>query len=277
MNDPEKPLPDHLQRLLKNSPTHTPPERFYQRVLGRIEERQRPVVLFAHWPKMAAAACAVLLTVVVVRHEKETPLETVSPSVAVKEEAMVSNPLPVAPAHQGVAFKDSPAPIAKKARAVTGFVAQAPSADMDRADEVSARRENVALGLSAAGASVAQPREWNGASSGIKDRREVIVRNAADWESLWRQHAVVFVPQPDTPYVDFSRDMVVGVWTGNKPSTGYAVRIVDVRDEGTRQRVIYQEIAPTAGMATGAALTQPYILRVIPRSDDPVRFEIRAD
>ena len=56
------------------------------------------------------------------------------------------------------------------------------------------------------------------------------VRDRDAWASLWRAHA----PRRPAPAVDFSREMVVGVFMGTRPTAGFAVEIVGYRDSGER-------------------------------------------
>jgi hypothetical protein len=55
-----------------------------------------------------------------------------------------------------------------------------------------------------------------GDQSNIDTRREVVVRTAADWQKLWQQHS----PDRPMPSVDFSKEMVVGVFLGSRPTAG---------------------------------------------------------
>jgi len=57
--------------------------------------------------------------------------------------------------------------------------------------------------------------------SGITTLRFEIVRDDAAWAALWAEHA-----GGTPPAVDFSRDMVVGLWLGPRPSGGYTVEFL---------------------------------------------------
>ncbi len=58
--------------------------------------------------------------------------------------------------------------------------------------------------------------------SGITTLRFEVVRDDAAWASLWLEHAGGGAP----PAVDLSREMVVGLWLGARPTGGYAVEIL---------------------------------------------------
>ena len=56
-----------------------------------------------------------------------------------------------------------------------------------------------------------------------------MVANQQDWEHLWREHTSdVSTPEP-VPRVDFDAEFVVAVFSGEKPTSGYAVEIKRVK------------------------------------------------
>jgi hypothetical protein len=108
-----------------------------------------------------------------------------------------------------------------------------------------------------------------GGQSEIEVQRQVTVRDRDAWASLWRAHA----PRRATPAVDFSREMVVGVFMGTRPTAGFAVDIVGYRDSGNDVVVLYRETAPSPDTITAQVLVSPYHLVVIPRRTGTVTFE----
>jgi hypothetical protein len=98
--------------------------------------------------------------------------------------------------------------------------------------------------------------------------RQVTVRTAAEWKALWKDHA----PAMKMPDVDFSKNMVVGIFLGSKPSEGYDVEIVGVREEGTDLVVEYVEKQPGRGTLAAQILTEPFHLVTVPRRAGTVRF-----
>jgi hypothetical protein len=100
-------------------------------------------------------------------------------------------------------------------------------------------------------------------------RREVTARTAAEWAAVWRQHAA----NRPAPAVDFSREMVVGIFDGSRPSAGYGVQIVGTRvDQGTLV-VQYQEARPGRDDIVAQMITSPYHLIAVPTRPGAVRFE----
>jgi PrcB C-terminal len=107
-----------------------------------------------------------------------------------------------------------------------------------------------------------------GNMSGQQLARQVTVRTAAEWSALWKEHA----PAAKMPDVDFSKDMIVGIFLGSKPSEGYDVEIVGVRTEGKDLIVAYVEKQPGRGTLAAQILTEPFHLVSVPRHAGTVRF-----
>lgn len=104
--------------------------------------------------------------------------------------------------------------------------------------------------------------------SGQQDARQVTVRTDAEWKALWKDHA----PTAKMPAVDFSRDMVVGIFLGSKPSTGHDVEIVGVRMQEQDLVVEYVQKQPGRGTMAAQMLTEPYHLVTVPKYAGTVRF-----
>ena len=108
-----------------------------------------------------------------------------------------------------------------------------------------------------------------GPMSGIESPRQAVVRSAAEWSTLWQAHD----PGGAMPAIDFSREMVVAVFLGSRPTGGYAVEIVRAVGNSGTLVVEYVETAPSRDTVTGQVLTAPYHLAAIPKHDGEVRFQ----
>jgi len=94
-----------------------------------------------------------------------------------------------------------------------------------------------------------------------------VLRTAEQWRNFQRDHRLNWPLN-----IDFKRDMVIAVLLGTRNSGGYSAIISDVRATDWSVEVTYSEIPPHASQALSAALTNPYVLSVIPRSQTPVAF-----
>jgi hypothetical protein len=104
--------------------------------------------------------------------------------------------------------------------------------------------------------------------SGQQTAKQVTIRTDAEWKSLWKDHA----PESTMPSVDFSKDMVVGVFLGTRPSSGHEVEIVGVRMQDSDLVVEYVQKQPGRGMMAAQVLSEPFHLVSVPKHTGTVRF-----
>jgi hypothetical protein len=108
-----------------------------------------------------------------------------------------------------------------------------------------------------------------GPASAIDAPRQVTVRSSAEWGALWKENGA----NAPLPAVDFSREMVVGVFVGKRPTAGYGVEIVRAIGNSGALVVEYVETAPSRDSIAAQVLTAPYHLTAIPKHDGVVTFK----
>ncbi|HAM34366.1 MAG TPA: hypothetical protein DEB40_09025 [Elusimicrobia bacterium] len=109
---------------------------------------------------------------------------------------------------------------------------------------------------------------WSGLYGGTRVGTFTI-SDSKTWREVWRG-----VSATAAPPVNFSRQQVVAVFLGRRPTGGYRVEIAPPSPiDPTALIVSFREIAPPPGPTPPEGATAPYALRAIPRSDLPVRFE----
>jgi hypothetical protein len=108
-----------------------------------------------------------------------------------------------------------------------------------------------------------------GEQSNIDEAKQVVVRTEAEWTKLWQQHS----PDRKRPAVDFSKDMVVGVFMGSRPTAGYNVSIVSTFAKDGNVLVQYRDSQPRPGAVAAQVLTFPYHLVAVPKAAGQVTFE----
>ena len=109
-----------------------------------------------------------------------------------------------------------------------------------------------------------------GDQSNVDDSRHVLVRTDAEWSRLWQQHAT---GRPK-PSIDFSKEMVVGLFMGSRPTAGFSTAVVSTTAGNGALIVRYTETFPPPGGVTAQVLTFPYHLVAIPKTDvKDVKFE----
>jgi hypothetical protein len=75
------------------------------------------------------------------------------------------------------------------------------------------------------------------------------------------------------PRIDFSRREAILVAAGPRSSTGYNLRILGVRESGSRIVVTVRERTPSLGQPVTAKVTYPFRLITVPRSDKHLRLK----
>jgi hypothetical protein len=112
-----------------------------------------------------------------------------------------------------------------------------------------------------------------GDQSNVDDARQVLVRTDAEWTKLWQQHA----SGRPRPAVDFSKEMVVGVFMGSRPNAGFSTAIVSATAGNGVLIVRYTETTPAPGRVSAQVLTFPFHLVAIPKATvADVKFEKTA-
>lgn len=108
-----------------------------------------------------------------------------------------------------------------------------------------------------------------GVMSNVDAKREVVARTEAEFAALWKSHSA----DKPAPKIDFSKDMVVGVFMGSRPTGGYVVEIVSASIRGGALVVGYRETSPGRGAIAAQVLTSPYHIAAVPKRAGDVKFE----
>lgn len=77
----------------------------------------------------------------------------------------------------------------------------------------------------------------------------------------------------ELPPIDFSRRSAYLVAAGPRSSSGYELRVIEVRDEGDSVVVVVREDTPSLGDPVAARVTYPFRLISLPRTDEPVKLK----
>lgn len=113
----------------------------------------------------------------------------------------------------------------------------------------------------------------SGSNSGVSTRQGASIRDQAEWLSLWRRHSSNQHPSPPAPAVDFLSEMVVAVFSGERHSGGYAIRIDRIARADKKLVVMVSESNPAPGEMNMMRLTRPYHMVRLAKSSLPVVFE----
>ncbi|HZV64303.1 MAG TPA: hypothetical protein VFG03_05250 [Telluria sp.] len=105
--------------------------------------------------------------------------------------------------------------------------------------------------------------------SNIGAARQVLVRDAAAWAALWKEHQGDAAP---LPAVDFGKSMLVGVFLGSQANGCYSSSFSRVYRNGKKIVAVHADTVPGHGVLCTMNVTTPAELIRVERSDDPVEF-----
>ena len=90
------------------------------------------------------------------------------------------------------------------------------------------------------------------------DRANFVIRNETIWENVWLELYNGYEPIPDTPTVNFSSEMLIAVFQGERTSGGYWTNITRITMTSLYYVVYVDEVHPGEGCVVTAVLTYPY-------------------
>jgi len=98
--------------------------------------------------------------------------------------------------------------------------------------------------------------------TGIGESRRLIIRDANAWDRFWSELGV-----GDRPAVDFTRDVVVAVAAGQRPTGGFEIAVDRITQSNGELTVEVVERTPGPNCVTAASLTQPVDVVLVPAAD----------
>jgi protease stability complex PrcB-like protein len=108
-----------------------------------------------------------------------------------------------------------------------------------------------------------------GDQSNVDSEKQVVVRTAAEWKTVWQQHS----PDRPLPALDFRKEMAVGVFLGSRNTAGYSVDIISVQPDHGALVVRYRQRSPAGDAIVAQVITSPYHIVAVPRAAGDVKFE----
>ena len=105
--------------------------------------------------------------------------------------------------------------------------------------------------------------------SRIETSRNVVVKDAASWAALWREHAG---DEERLPQIDFATTMVVAVFMGTQPGGCHGTEITGMNHKDGKLIVTRTDTGPRMGELCTMGITHPAHLVRTARSDEPVEF-----
>ncbi len=104
-----------------------------------------------------------------------------------------------------------------------------------------------------------------GPYSGIEEAKDLVIDNEQEWKELWAQYGKNTIPAPETPEIDFEKELVIACFIGMQNSGGHEVIIREVYLDDNTLIIKRDHISPGINCIVTFAITQPYCMIRIPK------------
>ncbi|MBI5881673.1 MAG: protease complex subunit PrcB family protein [Elusimicrobia bacterium] len=116
----------------------------------------------------------------------------------------------------------------------------------------------------------------SGQNCGVSEQKMVAVHDSESLAQLWAKTYQGAPQALEIPAVDFTKETVVAVFLGEKPTPGYSVDLSLQQDpmNPSRLYVLYKELAPKTNAFRPQVVSRPFVIRKIPKAYKQVIFEV---
>lgn len=113
-----------------------------------------------------------------------------------------------------------------------------------------------------------------GGFSEIAEQKNIVISDQSEWGSM--RLKVGIERSSPLPEVDFGKEMLVAAFSGEKPTGGYDIEIQRIVENKNNINVFVQESMPGNNCILTEALTRPYHIIKIVRSEKKVDFVLES-
>ena len=105
--------------------------------------------------------------------------------------------------------------------------------------------------------------------SAIKQSKNIVIKDQATWANLWKEHKTSTQVLPN---VDFSKNMLIAVFLGERPSACHSLRDLTIWRSDGKINVTHNETTPGPLTKCAYMMVAPAVIVEIPKSDEAVEF-----
>jgi hypothetical protein len=109
--------------------------------------------------------------------------------------------------------------------------------------------------------------------SGYESRDNLTIRDDETWETLWTEMESIHSHPADLPKINFTREMIIAVFQGERGSSGYWTNITRIIMTNAYYVVYVDEIHPGETCILLAVMTYPY--HIVKISDLPLNLPVQ--
>ncbi|MBI3560992.1 MAG: protease complex subunit PrcB family protein [Gammaproteobacteria bacterium] len=114
-----------------------------------------------------------------------------------------------------------------------------------------------------------------GVRSGLTIPKHLVINTNQDWQELWNVHQSFRRRTPPAPPIDFTKEMIIAVFAGERPTGGHSVKVQSLQITPSWLLVNLHMDTPPQDTITTMQLTQPYV--IIKTAKTPLRVEFVWD
>ncbi len=106
-------------------------------------------------------------------------------------------------------------------------------------------------------------------------KREFIFSQQEEFNKFWEEYCKVFNSKGEKlppPEIDFSKNMVIIVFSGEKPTSGYKIEIEKVEEHKNSIKVFVKEYPLKKDRIVMPVITYPYVIFKIKKVKKPIEF-----
>lgn len=110
---------------------------------------------------------------------------------------------------------------------------------------------------------------WNGNNGLAALEQKELVTNLDTFQKDWN----LFRPGEPLPTVDFTKQAVVLLMAGTKPTPGYSIQVSRLEEKADQLVILYKVTVPPTDSVLAQILTHPWSMQFIPKPTKPVVFQ----
>lgn len=110
---------------------------------------------------------------------------------------------------------------------------------------------------------------------GYEGKGNFVIRNTEEWQGAWEKLHSNIVPQPKPPIIDFSKNVMIVIFSGEKPTGGYSVSVSSIKESSNSLFVFIKESRPGQNCQVTQAITKPYTIIQTDFFEGEVIFEVK--
>ena len=108
---------------------------------------------------------------------------------------------------------------------------------------------------------------------GITDRKHQVIKTQEEWSKLWEKTFSIQTPKPTLPKIDFNKEMILGIFSGEHSTGGYDIEITGIRKQKGEINASFFYVSPGPKCEVTSALTQPYCFIKLKKTSKNIVFK----